>query len=231
MPAEQQDQGLGVLAGAGLHHPVDALEAVEDEVGPDLQLEGGHLVAAGFQLLFVLVDLEAGDLVDHVVEGLVHLGELGVAVVHVRPGRQLSAADPVHGADQQPHRAEDLLPHIGQQEGNGGDHKDRRQNQQHLIAAEGQPPVLIGEYIVQLQHLGGPPHHQPGLVPMAGHAVALRVPADGPRQGGLVPQQQPAAAVRAAGVDQGLALQPVAGQQLFKDGLQVDGRGTSRWRC
>lgn len=96
IPAQQQDQLLGILAAAGLHHGIDTFQAIEHKVGPDLQLKGGHLVAAGFQLLFVTVDLQLGDLVDHPVEGLVHLRKLSVAIIHTGAHRKFTTADPVH---------------------------------------------------------------------------------------------------------------------------------------
>ena len=190
----------------------------------DLQFERRHLVAPCFDLFFVLVDLEPGDLVDHMIESLVHLGEFRVAVVHIRPGRQVAAADPVHGVHQHVHGPEYLLFHVDEQERDGRDDKHRRQHQQHLIAAHRHAPVLVRGQVIDLQQLYPAPDHQLGAALPAHHPIAV-FPMHLVQQPGLgLPQQQLSLLV----ADQHLPVQAGPQQQLFKQHPQVNG---SRQGC
>ena len=221
IPAQQQDQLLGILAAASLHHGIDTFQAVEHKVGPDLQLKGGHLVAAGFQLLFVTVDLQLGDLVDHPVEGLVHLRKLSVAIIHTGAHRKFTAADPVHGAHQRRHRGKDLLLHIEQDERDRQQNKNSAHHQQDLIRRKVHPEMLVGNQIQYRQRFDLFAHHQSAVPAHLCHAIPCAVPFHLCGQKVGIPYQHIAAVVH----HNDPAVQPIVFHQFFKHQPQIHRSG------
>ena len=221
IPAQQQDQLLGILAAASLHHGIDTFQAVEHKVGPDLQLKGGHLVAAGFQLLFVTVDLQLGDLVDHPVEGLVHLRKLSVAVIHAGAHRKFTASDPVHGAHQRRHRGKDLLLHIEHEKRDRQQNKDSPHHQQDLIRRKVHPEMLVGNQIQYRQFLDLLAHHQSAVLAHLCQAIPCTVPFHLCGQKIGISHQHIAAAV----YHNNLTVQPIVLHQLFKHQPQIHRSG------
>ena len=186
-------------------------------MGPDLQLKGGHLVAAGFQLLFVTVDLQLGDLVDHPVEGLVHLRKLSVAIIHTGAHRKFTAADPVHGAHQRRHRGKDLVLHIEQEKRDRQQNKNSAHHQQDLIRRKVHSEMLVGNQIQYRQRFDLFAHHQSAVPAHLCQTVTLTVPLHfcGEKVG--IPHQHIAAVVH----HNDLTIQPIVLHQFFKHQPQI----------